>query len=100
MIRKPHIGYKPLVLGLFFIMIVVQVYLLNSISTYGSKLNVLENEITAISKENDDLEQAIASASSVTTISSKAHVMGLSLSPTALAIQNPLPVALVDLSPN
>lgn len=98
--KIPHVGYKPLILGIFFFLIAVQVYLLNSISTNGSKLNVLENEITTISKENDDLEEAIASASSVTTISTKAHLIGLTVSPTSLAIQNPLPVALLDLSPN
>lgn len=86
--------YKKVLFILFFLILsACQVFLLNSLSTYGSNINNIEKDITTISQENDDIEQSIASASSVTTLDIKAKEMGFYISLPLLSLQGPIPVA-------
>jgi len=86
--------FKPIVIPLLILLAIAQVYLLNSLSTYGSRLSKLEKDINDVAKSNDALEESIASASSVTALSIKAKTLGLTVSPPYLSFQNTAPVAL------
>lgn len=92
--------FKFLILGFYLVTSVLQVFLLNSMSTNGSRLNSLENDIKTVSDKNDLLEEQIASASSVTTINQKALRLGLISNLPVISINSSLPVALGDTSSN
>ena len=97
--KKKNI-YKPLLIIIYLLLTVAQVYLLNSLSTYGSKLNKLEVDIQNLASENDNLEEAIASSSSVTTLYVKARDLGLNINPPSLSLNRPIPVAFSNSSSN
>ncbi len=82
-----------------FTLIGVQLYLLNSLSTYGAKLDTLEKQINEISSENDLLESQVASGSAVATIAKRSTDMGLTTSLKTLSLSEPIPVAYSRISP-
>lgn len=72
---------------------VVQVYLLNTYSTIGDTLSKLNQEIDTVEADNIRLNQQVASASSLSTITQKAKALGLVDNPKTLSLSSPLPLA-------
>lgn len=97
---KKKISYKPLLIIVYLVLAVAQVYLLNSLSTYGSELNKIEKNIQVLTHENDNLQEIIASQSSVTTLFKKAQTLGLITNPPSLSLNRPIPVAFGNTSAN
>lgn len=93
-------NFKFLLITLCIIFAIVQVFLLNSMSTYGSKLNKLDEKIRDLSVTNDILSEKIASESSVLALSLKAKELGLNTNLPALTLLGPIPVAFSNLSSN
>ncbi|MBI4067503.1 hypothetical protein HY407_03895 [Candidatus Gottesmanbacteria bacterium] len=96
---KKKITFRPILILFYLSLAIVQVYILNSISTYGGKLNDIDNEIRLVEDNNDILAENIASASSVTTLYNKAKMLGFVTNPPVLSL-DPLPVALSSLPSN
>lgn len=72
---------------------VTQVLILNKYSTIGDKLSVLSETIEEIENENSRLDQKIASASSMTTISTKAKEIGLVQTGKSISLNSPARIA-------
>jgi len=85
---------------LFLFLVLTQLYLLNSLSTFGNKVSKLEKDLYVLVAENDKIEESIASASSVTTLSVKAKILGLNVSPPSITLNGPIPIAFSPLAGN
>ncbi len=72
----------------------LQLYITHKLSTAGIQLTQMENEIKALSLENEELRHKIASSSSLMTIASRAQELGFN-DATFYAIEKP-PIALVQ----
>lgn len=93
-VEKRSLTWMPKVLGVFALMLLVgQILVSNRIANSGSHLSEIESEISQLSHATTLLEEKIASASSLTTISQKAHVLGLTKTSQPLYLSNEIPVA-------
>lgn len=72
---------------------IFQVMILNQYSTRGQELTTLNKNIQELVKENTKLSQAIASASSLTTISTKALTFGFTKNTSLISISTPMSIA-------
>jgi hypothetical protein len=89
---------QPVKINIFYIiavivMAIMQVVILNGNSTSGEKLTVLSRDIQTIENENTSLSQQIASASALTTLSTKAQAYGYTNTRITLSLTQPLPIA-------
>ena len=92
---------KKIIIGIFFFFLILsQLYLLNSLSTFGNKVSQLEKNLNTVVAENETIEEHIASASSVTTLSAKAKYLGLTASPPSITLNGPIPIAFSNLAAN
>jgi len=86
-----------LITGLVLVIItlsLVQVVLVNQVSTTGEELVRIEKELHAYKKENFILKEQYLEASALSTISTKAKHMGLVTAQSQLYLSIPLPLAL------
>jgi cell division protein FtsL len=73
---------------------IAQISMANQISTTGSELASLQNEVDKYERENTILEEELLEASSFTNISKKAKELGFAESRTQVSLTAPLPLAL------
>lgn len=79
--------------GLLMALAVVQVVIYNRDSTVGETYVSINNEVEKLEKTNNQMEQMIASASAITTISVRSQSFGFSFSPKIVSLTAPLPIA-------
>lgn len=72
---------------------IVQVVVANGISTAGIELSKVQSQISELRKQNELLHEQVLTASSLTTIASRASEMGFEEGKTTLVISQPLPLA-------
>lgn len=75
------------------ILMVVQVLIFNKDSTNGKKLKDINREAKEIEEQNVSLTQQIASASSISTISNLAQVLGFTSTSNVISLSGALPIA-------
>ncbi len=82
-------------LGIIVVALVVaRITLENSISTTGIKLVDLQNQISAVKKENELLKVAYLQAGSYTNIAIKAKQLGYISVKSQIDLATPLPIAM------
>ncbi len=81
-----------LVLLLVSLVAIAHVMVSSTFVTSGKTLAELERDITALSEENEELQEHIASASALRTIEDKAHSLGFEKT-ASVFIPSKLPVA-------
>lgn len=97
---KPKLGSKKhnkltWVLGAtIFILLLLQVIVSNTLATAGMEMSEIEKDISKFSYENGLLEEKIASASSLMTLSTKAKEIGFTKTASPIFLARDLPVAL------
>lgn len=89
---------KPFILLSTFVIIIVglsilQVGLLNRLSTTGIELENLQSQVAKIKKENTILEEKILEASSLMNLSKEAKTIGFVEAKSQIFLTNPLPLA-------
>lgn len=75
------------------ILVILQVYFLNTYSTNGQQISDLQKEIESIENQNVRLQTQIASDSAMLAISVQSDSIGLNKSPLTVSLKSPLPVA-------
>ena len=90
---------RPLYILTFIILIiitltVIRVSIVNSISTTGAELAMMQNDISAFKKQNTLLKEQYLEISSYTNIEEKAKKLGFVDSKLQLYLSTPLPLAL------
>lgn len=92
--KHPHIRY--ILCCVIIILSVIQMFVLNSLSTAGSQLTETEVKIDKMANKNEILEAKVASSSSMTMVFVRAKKIGLEKSPETVSLQAPLPVAQIE----
>lgn len=82
-----------LLVTVIFILASVQVFLLNRYSTMGDSWNNIDAETTKTARENDILNQKIASASAISSLSARAEKLGLVNGSKIISLTKNLPLA-------
>ncbi len=91
--RKKQAIISLFLFGLLIMLAVVQVFIYNRDSTVGEVYVSMINEVEKLEKTNNELEQMVASASAITTISARSQSFGFSASPKIMSLTAPLPIA-------
>ena len=91
--KKPFIFLGSLVF-LILVLSVVQVIVSNRLSTTGTELGKLQDDISNFKKENAILREKVLVASSLDRIASSAAELGFTDTKTHVFISAPLPIAL------
>lgn len=79
---------------IIIVLAIVQVSVMNQITTTGMELAKTENELNTYTKENTILEEQVLQASSLTSISAKAKKLGFVDTTADVYFSTPLPLAL------
>ncbi|MBI2190045.1 MAG: hypothetical protein HYY87_02970 [Candidatus Levybacteria bacterium] len=90
--KKP-VFFILFIIGIVFILSVVQIVVSNSLSTKGVTLGKLEDETSLYKKENALLKEKLLLASSYTHIASEAGILGLVRNLRQTSLTSPLPLA-------
>lgn len=96
--KKVKTGPRKFIAGIFFVLVVVQVVLANSLVTRGRGINQLSAEREQLQAEISSLENEVAQASSLTTIRRKAEELGMELGKIEFLPPPPLASASADKS--
>lgn len=91
--RKPTIFVMFIVATIVFLSI-IQIVVSNSLSTTGIELDSLDDKIKSYRKENSLLEEKLLQASSLTTIDSKAKILGFTEVKSEMVLTAPFTFAL------
>jgi len=75
--KKAKTGPRKFIAGIFFVLVVIQVVLANSLVTRGRGINQLSAERERLQAEINSLENEVAQTSSLTTIRQKAEELGM-----------------------
>lgn len=75
--KKAKTGPRKFIAGIFFVLVVIQVVLANSLVTRGRGINQLSAERERLQAEISSLENEVAQTSSLTTIRQKAKELGM-----------------------
>lgn len=74
-------------------LVILQVYFLNTYSTSGQQISDLQKEIESIENQNVRLQTQIASDSAMLAISIQSESIGINKSLLTVSLKSPLPVA-------
>jgi cell division protein FtsL len=90
---------KPVIIIAFIFTIIiglslVQINLSNQISTAGTELAKLEQQVAEYKRQNIVLKEQVLEASSLTNISKKAETLGFAPTKSQVYLNTPLPLAL------
>lgn len=75
--EKPKTSLRKFIIGIFLVIVVIQVFLANSLVTRGREINQLSAEREQLRAEITSLENGVAQASSLATIQRKARELGM-----------------------
>jgi len=75
---------------------IVQISTANQISTTGSELSALQQQVDDYKRENTYLQEQLLEASSLTTIEGTAEKLGFVEAKTEMSLTAPLPLALKE----
>ena len=84
----------PKLLGVFILLLlVVQIIVSNRLANFGSHLSQVENEISTLTEANQQLEEKIASSSSLMAVADKAKQLGFTKNMTPVYLSRDVSVA-------
>src|SRR5579862_8539412 len=69
-----------LFIGIFFLVIILEIWTVNRLSTYGEQINKIEQLSSDLQLQNDILKDDIAKKSSLSVIAQKASQLGFAVS--------------------
>ncbi len=91
---KKAVTFITLVIGIIFVLSIIQIVVSNKLSTTGIVLGGLQDQIKTYKTENTLLAQQLLVLSSYNTIASSAADLGFITSKSPIVLSAPLPLAI------